>query len=620
VPSNFQNFKGNKVSKITPWVFNTESKIDINYRDKPSYISEYWYFIIHALTIDSHETGSDEKTEVLYGADNAINLITNVVSGAKTMLYACVDSSESQVNMGKVESIRKTILDAKNRGVKLRYITEITNDNIQYWKDLMKIIDELRHLEGVKGNFVTNGTQYIDIALLQQTKPVLQVIYSNVKAVIDQNLYLFGTLWDKATPVEQKIREIEEGIEQEYFKVITDHEQASQILVELAKSLKQEALVVLPNDRSMVRLDKLGVVDYAIKAAQTNGADIKIICPLSEVNSRVVKKIFDKAPNIKILNGINCPFGIYIVDGQKFLRVEMRVAEAEIFSEAIGLAFYSNSRRSTESFKAVFGLLWNERILNEELHRADKMQKEFINVASHEIKTPTQAILAYSALLTKHPDKTEQISKGLYRNAERLRKLTDDILDVSRIESQTLRLNKEQFNLKDVISYIVEDFRSDIEEEGHGNIELIYEAVKKNNNNHYQDLLVQADKARITQVISNLLSNAIKHTKKRGGVICVTATVQQPMENDSDNEVLVSIKDTGAGIDSEILPRLFTKFATKSETGTGLGLFISKSIIEAHGGKIWAHDNSDILSRGEKIGATFSFTIPLGRNKMQSIA
>jgi signal transduction histidine kinase len=113
----------------------------------------------------------------------------------------------------------------------------------------------------------------------------------------------------------------------------------------------------------------------------------------------VVKKIFDKAPNIKILNGFNCPYGIYIVDGQKFLRVELRVAEAEIFSEAIGLAFYFNSRRSTESFKAVFELLWNERTLNGELRIADKMQKEFINIASHEIKTPTQAILGYSVLL-----------------------------------------------------------------------------------------------------------------------------------------------------------------------------------------------------------------------------
>jgi two-component system, OmpR family, sensor histidine kinase VicK len=567
------------------------------------------------LTTSRHN--AFEKTEVLYGVDNAINLLVRTASDAKTMLYACIDSSGPPIDMEEIEPIRKTILDAKNRGVKLRYVTEITKDNIYYWKELMKIIDELRHLEGVKGNFATNGTQYIAIAMLQQDKPVVQVIYSNVKAVVEQHLYLFGTLWDKATPAEHKIREIEEGIEQEYYKVITDHEKVSQILVELAKSVKQEVLVVLPNDRSMVRLERLGVIDYAIKASQVNGADVKIICPLSEVNSRVVKKISDNAPNIKILNGINSPYGIYIVDGQKFLRVELRVAEAEIFSEAIGLAFYSNSRRSAESFKSIFELLWNERTLNEELRRADKMQKEFINIASHEIKTPTQAILGYSELLQKHPDKTEQMSKALCRNAKRLQKLTDDILDVSRIGSQTLKLNKEQFNLNDVIAYIIEDFRNDIEEELHSNIELIYEA--KNNNYHYHHVLVEADKARITQVISNLLSNAIKHTKKRGGVISVTTAVQQRMENNDDNEVIVvTIKDTGEGIDDDIIPLLFTKFATKSQQGTGLGLYISKSIIEAHGGRIWAENNSDIVDNKKKTGATFSFTLPLTIDKVHS--
>jgi two-component system sensor histidine kinase VicK len=302
------------------------------------------------------------------------------------------------------------------------------------------------------------------------------------------------------------------------------------------------------------------------------------------------------------------------------LRVELRVAEAEIFSEAIGLAFYSNSRGSAESFKLIFELLWNEHALNEELRRADKMQKEFINIASHEMKTPTQAILGYSELLQKHPDKTEQISKALCRNAKRLQKLTDDILDVSRIESQTLKLNKELFDLNDVIAYIIEDFRNNIEEELRGNIELIYEA-KKNNNNHYHHVLVEADKARITQVMSNLLSNAIKHTKKRGGVISVTVAVQvqQPIENNSDNEVIVvSIKDTGEGIDHDIIPLLFTKFATKSQQGTGLGLYISKSIIEAHGGRIWAENNIDKADNGKKKGATFSFTLPLTIDKAQS--
>jgi two-component system, OmpR family, sensor histidine kinase VicK len=569
-------------------------------------------FVTTTLTIntddsDSKKNNNVEKTEVLYGVDNATNAQIRIASNAKTMLYACVDSSAPSVDTEKIEPIRKMIVDARDRGVKLRYVTEITKDNLHYWKELMKIIDELRHLEGVKGNFATNGTEYIAIAMLQQAKPVVQVIYSNVKAVVEQHLYLFGTLWDKATPAEQKIREIEEGIEQEYYKVITDHEEVSRILVELAKSVKKEALIVLPNDRSMVRLDRLGIIDYAIKTSQENDAEVKIICPLSEVNSKVVKKISDNAPNIKILNGTNSPYGIYIVDGQKFLRVELRVAEAEIFSEAIGLAFYSNSRPSTESAKSIFELLWTEHTLNEELRRADKIQKEFINIASHEIKTPTQAILGYSNLAKKHPERREEMLNAISRNATRLQKLTDDILDVTRIESQTLKLNKEKFNLNDVISYIIEDFRNDIEKEQHANIELIYEA-RKNNNNHHYHLLVEADKARITQVISNLLSNAIRHTKKRGGAISVTTSVQrQKKENDENNKgIVVSVKDTGDGIDTDIIPRLFTKFATKSEQGIGLGLYISKSIIEAHRGKIWAENNKD----GER-GATFYFSIPV---------
>src|SRR5438094_5096080 len=166
-------------------------------------------------------------------------------------------------------------------------------------------------------------------------------------------------------------------------------------------------------------------------------------------------------------------------------------------------------------------------------------------------------------------------------------------------ESQTLKLNKEQFNLSDVILYIIEDFRNNIEQKEHGNIELIYEAVK-NNNNQYQDLQVQADKARITQVISNLLTNGIKHTKEAGGVISITAAIQQSMENNTDNKVIVvSMKDTGKGIDSDIMSILFTKFASKSEHGTGLGLYICKSIVEAHGGRIWAQNNN-IRNNGNK--------------------
>jgi signal transduction histidine kinase len=249
-------------------------------------------------------------------------------------------------------------------------------------------------------------------------------------------------------------------------------------------------------------------------------------------------------------------------------------------------------------------------IANEQLKVHGKMQKEFINIASHEIKTPTQAILSYTEILQRHPEKREQISDALHRNANRLQRLTNDILDVTRIESQTLKLNKEKFNLTELISSIVEDFKNDIQKKG-SKIKLLYEPEDNN-------LVIEADKGRITQVISNLLSNAIKFTKD--GSISITAVKKDGKYNNhqqEEGEVMISVKDTGTGIDSEMLPRLFTKFATKSDMagGTGLGLFISKSIVESHGGRMWGANNNN--NNGQERGATFSFTLPLMTDKIQ---
>ncbi|MFL6379802.1 MAG: ATP-binding protein [Nitrososphaeraceae archaeon] len=254
-------------------------------------------------------------------------------------------------------------------------------------------------------------------------------------------------------------------------------------------------------------------------------------------------------------------------------------------------------KRTTDSLEELNNQL---SAANEQLKVHDKMQREFINIASHEIKTPTQALLGYSEILQRHPEKREQISEAIYRNANRLQRLTNDILDVTRIESQTLKLKKEQFNLRDLIFTIVEDLKNDIQKKG-SNIRLLYEP--------YNNLLVEADKGRITQVISNLLSNAIKFTNEDSRTIFIDVSTKQQIHNNSiDKKVIVSIMDNGAGIDRDILPRLFTKFASKSEIGgTGLGLFISKSIVEAHGGEIWGENNLD----GK--GATFYFSIPVSR-------
>ena len=246
---------------------------------------------------------------------------------------------------------------------------------------------------------------------------------------------------------------------------------------------------------------------------------------------------------------------------------------------------------------------------NEELKHKDQLKDEFINVAAHELRTPIQPILTLSELLlfrkirgnsSKSPvinvDKEEELLDIIVRNSKRLQQITEDILDLSKIESGSLVLKKEKFNLKEMITEIFSDYEQKIK--NRSSIKLSYESREND------AIIIEADRSRLYQVVNNLLCNAIKFTNNGS----ITVIVER---KDNDKNIVVSIKDTGTGIHPEMLPKLFRKFATKSQTGgTGLGLFISKSIIEAHGGKMWAENNNTITGNKEEKGATFAFTLP----------
>jgi two-component system, OmpR family, sensor histidine kinase VicK len=238
--------------------------------------------------------------------------------------------------------------------------------------------------------------------------------------------------------------------------------------------------------------------------------------------------------------------------------------------------------------------------LCEELKIRDKVQTEFINIAAHELRNPIQPIVGLAEILRSK--KKDIASTNIYdeylsiiiRNARRLKDLTDNILDIARMDSQSINLNKQMINIDTLILDAAQGIAKD-ESEVTDDVKLACPNI-----NGKQELadnkiaLVYADKGRIIQVISNLVSNAFNFTKK--GFVTITKRIE-------DGLVIVSVKDTGSGIDPQILPRLFTKFTTRSEKGTGLGLYICKRIIEAHGGKIWGENNVDQ-------GATFSFSLP----------
>jgi two-component system, OmpR family, sensor histidine kinase VicK len=565
-----------------------------------------------------------EKTKILYGSDKVIDTALQFTSNAGIKIDACVDHTRPSLII-EIKRLKKAFHDAKKRRVKLRYVTEITAENISFCRELLtSVVNELRHLDGIKGNFYVNEEEYIaPAALHEKGKPPSQIIYSNMKEIVEEQQYIFDTLWNKSIPAHDKIKEIELGIEPEYFRVINDNEQATNILLELVRNAQHEILFLLPNDKALTRIDKLGIPDSLIEKCNEvkNEFQAKIVCPLSDGNLNIVSRILHDTSastnSIRILNGNNSSFGIIIVDNKKFLKAELREPEAEQFSEAIGLSFYSNSVPSVESYKLFFELLWNERTANEQFKLNNKMQKEFINIAAHELRTPAQSVLGYAELVRENAlDRQANIGESIeeieaiYRNAVRLQKLTNDILDVSRIEGQTLILEKEVINLNELVSRIVQDYKNYLRRRSNnlGDKKDSVQLFSITSQSDDSGLIVEADKNRINQALSNLINNAIRFTSKNAGIISITT--EKRNNNDENHEAIIAVKDTGDGISPEIIPRLFTKFTTESSSGTGLGLYISKSIVEAHGGRIWAENNLD----GK--GATFSFSLPITQQKV----
>lgn len=552
-------------------------------------------------TPDEHE-----RIDVFQHFQQVTDSLLGFLRNAKESIEVCVDPASVFVVVSFPPYLQGC-LDAKQRGVAIKIVTEITTENVGYCKQIMKFA-ELRHIDGIKGNFGATETEYIASAILQKEKPATQIIYSNAREVIEQQRYIFGSFWSRAIPAKQRIKEIEEGIEPEFVEVITDGIKAANLMIDFAKSVRKEAQLILSQPRTMEQAGKLGMLDHLIHAANSYGAEIRVISPITVENSKLARQIMNQAPNIQILAGPVSTAGLFVQDGERYLKAEDKDPNAAETAEATSRVIYSNSKNGVKSFKSIFETLWKQsqlyeqlRIANEKLILHDNIQKEFINIAAHELRTPIQPILGLVEILglqfSEDGGKTTK-EKGeitrdelaiLVRNAKRLERLSSNILDIARIESGTLHLNIQEFNLNDVLSPLVQDARNVIKNTGKEYVIIQY--VPSDNN-----IVLKADKDRLSEIMWNLWDNATKFTEK--GSISIASRKE-------NSHITITVKDSGSGIDSDVLPKLFTKFVTKSEKGTGLGLYIAKSIIEAHGGKIWAENNKD----GK--GATFTFTLPL---------
>ena len=655
--------------------------------------------------------------EVFYGTEKVISEELLFFSKTRQHIDTCMDHTRPALAVA-IESIKNSFVDAKSRGVKLRYLTEITDANISYCKELMSIVDEVRHLDGIKGNFMISEIEYLAPATShEETKLAALIIYSSVREIVEHQQYVFETLWNKSMSAEKRIRELKEGIITHYeTKVIEDPDEVvreiSRLIAnsnelctcltsggmqysynhffEIRKKLlekqkkgehkgfryisnvtqdnvnlvkvfvdagirirhiknlppmsfgvsdkeigatiekmeggrmiqslllsnepayidhfhsmfedlwakgidakdrikeidegtdptdieiiqnpregierawsyveksKYEILSIFATPNAFHRQMDMGLLQLLKEATEQRHVQVRILIP----GDKQIKHTIDQAAKICPLvdfrvaeENLQTRITIVLIDKKDCMIVELRDDTKNSSYDAAGLATYSNSKSIISSYASIFESLWKQNELYEQLKINDKMQKEFINVAAHELRTPVQPILGLADILrSKETDGGEEAEylDVIIRNAKRLQRLTEDILDVTRIESKSLDLKKESFNIREMILNAIADSNNRVAKKYKDtNLKLEFIDPK-------EGIFIEADKNRINQVISNLLSNAIKFTDE--GTVSITAVP-------NINEIVVSITDTGSGIDSEILPRLFTKFATKSRTG-----------------------------------------------------
>lgn len=551
-----------------------------------------------------------ENTEIIQGIENIVRSQVEGLTLTKTQYDACTDRT-FPASLVSSEIVWDKCLELQNRGVKLRCITEITAENIDYCKKMTKRM-ELRHLDAIRGNFsIGDKKVYRGAATMREGEPPTQGILSSAKVFVDQQQYFFETLWSKAITADQRIREIEEGIIPEKLETFNDPVKTQQFAIDLAKLAEKELLIMFASVNEYRRQNNSpnGFLKLLFETSLTkkHKLDIRITLPNDEkTGEQAYDYISDKdlvgdAKSLlkfgrhislrRLEAQLSTRITIIIIDRKYALVVELKDdSEKQVSEGSTGLAIYSNSKAIVLSYVSIFELLWMHIELYEEIKMREVAQKEFIDIAVHEIRTPIQPILGLAEeIKARQKNSSEGRLLGIIlKSASNLQRLADNLLDVARIQNNRLGLSPTHFDLNELISSVLADYAIDAAR--NKSIVITFNPSEK-------VFPIDADKDRLHQVLSNCLQNALKFTES--GTVVVSA-------NKTSTHFVVSIKDSGCGIDPEILFKLFTKFATSSpSTGTGLGLFISKRIVEAHGGHITGVNNTD------QPGATFTFSIPL---------
>ena len=501
----------------------------------------------------------------------------------------------------------KKVLEKQKRGEGdgIRWIMRIEKDSINLVKKFLKLGVKIRHVKNLAPiNFAVSKHGLIaTVEEIAGGGMMQNLLTSNEVSYIKHFTSMFEQLWKEGVDARYRIKDIEEKVGIAEIEIIRNPIDSIARGWDMVKSARKEINVLFSSSNALKRQIAMGALPLLRNASEKQKVKIRMLLPSSDRSDQLIEETKSNVPNIDIRtisSSLETKISILIVDNKQCLILELKDDKQNTSHDAVGLATYSISPTIISSYLAIFESFWRQAELFEKMKEVEILEKDFINFAAHELRNPVQPIIGFSELLYSKIENQEhrRLLDEVILNARRLERLARVMLDVTRIENNSLILTKETVDTAKVVKDIVDSYNQNLREKN---------VVNKSKNleelmiiqNGVKDLEVTLDKVRITQVICNILDNALSFSHE--GKIKV---VLKKEKRNRQNFLLVRVKDTGPGIDPEILSKLFTKFASKSDMGTGLGLFISKGIVEAHGGKIWAENNPNR-------GATFSFILPI---------
>jgi len=548
-----------------------------------------------------------KKTEIIEDDEEISKRIIQIINKSEYLCICSVIGGDIQFSYINFFYVIGEILEKQQNGNHkgIRWITSINNNNdVELVKKFLNNGIQIRHVYNKP--FVSFLLSNILFASTIEKKDergriITSLLSSNDPLYLDHYNAIFEEQWKSGIDAEDRINDIEKG---RYIniKIIPSSKESLKLLYDLYDSAQDEVLILLPSLNGFYRTEKSSGFK-TLNELGFKGLKIKVLSPMDYKNqdkSDKIKSNYDKIEFRSLQFTLQTINRITILDRSKTMILEIKDDVKDNFIDAFGLAIFIDGKSTASSYAAIFDSLWKQTEMYEQLQLQDKMQKEFINIAAHELRTPLQPILGLAEIVKneiKDNSHQKELLDIVISNAKRLKKLSEDILDVTKIESHSLKLNKENFDINALIVSIIDDYVRH---------SLNKKAIKFADYFSKEKIIIYADKNRIGQVISNLIENSVKFISKEQGECVISIKTEKKKNIDSSKIVVVHIKDTGSGIDMDILPRLFTKFSSKSFQGTGVGLYISKNIIEAHGGQIWAENNTE----DGKSGATFSFSLP----------